>query len=151
LERRAGASYTNRDEAREISEILGVLEKHARSLSMQSVEVAVITGYAAQARILQEVIGASRASLKQLRVRVATIDSFQGQEADICILSMTRDNQKGDVGFLASPERLNVAISRARDGLIIVGNRETALRAKSKAPALAEIARAIQVQGDGGR
>lgn len=150
-ERRAGVSYSNRDEAREILDVLINLDKHAGALSMQSVEVAVIAGYAAQVLVLQEVIGTSRASLKRLRVRVATIDSFQGQEAHICILSMTRDNPKGDVGFLASPERLNVAISRARDGLVIVGNRETALRAKGRAPALAEIARLVPAQGGGKR
>lgn len=139
-ERRVGSSFDNRDEAREVAEILRTLDASARFLSMTGVEVAVITGYSAQVRTLQEVIGSSRAALKQLHVRVATIDSFQGQETDVCILSMTRDNPQGDVGFLASPERLNVAISRARDGLIIVGNREMALRAKRRAPALAAIA-----------
>lgn len=74
-------------------------------------KVAVITGYSAQVRTLQEVIGNSRSSLKRLHLRIATIDSFQGQESDIGIVSMTRDNRKGEVGFLASPERLNVAVS----------------------------------------
>lgn len=142
-ERRVGLSYDNRDEAREISEILKLLDDSASSLSMTDVKVAVITGYSAQVRTLQEVIGTSRASLKRLRLRIATIDSFQGQESDICIVSMTRDNRNNEVGFLASPERLNVAISRARDGLVIVGNHELALRARHKAPALAAIARSV--------
>lgn len=146
-ERRVGVSFSNREEARDVLEVLKALESEANSLGMDCVEVAVITGYAAQVRTLQEVLGSSRSSLKRLRVRVATIDSFQGQEADICLVSMTRDNQKGEVGFLASPERLNVAISRARDGLVIVGSRDTALRARRRAPALAEIAGSIDVQG----
>lgn len=139
-ERRVGLSYDNRDEAREISEILKLLDSAAASLSLTGVKVAVITGYSAQVRTLQEVIGNSRSSLKRLHLRIATIDSFQGQESDICIVSMTRDNRQGEVGFLASPERLNVAVSRARDGLVIVGNYDLALRARRKAPALAAIA-----------
>lgn len=139
-ERRVGLSYDNRDEAREICDLLKVLEQAAGSLSIDGVEVAIITGYSAQVRTIQEVVGASRSSMKHLRVRVATIDSFQGQEASVCIVSMTRDNQRGEVGFLAAPERLNVAISRARDGLIIVGNRKMALGARKRAPELAAIA-----------
>jgi superfamily I DNA and/or RNA helicase len=102
--------------------------------------VAILTGYLAQVRTLQELVSSARSTLPHLQVRVATIDSFQGQEADICIVSMTRSNRKREVGFLTSPERLNVAISRARDGLIIVGDREMATRAGARAAHLNQIA-----------
>ena len=58
-------------------------------------------------------------------VRVGTVDSFQGQEKDIVIISGTRSNDVGDVGFLRDPRRLNVALTRAKRGLIIVGDQKT--------------------------
>jgi hypothetical protein len=58
-------------------------------------------------------------------VRVTTVDSAQGSEADCVILSMVRCNERCDVGFLANQNRAIVAISRAKDRLIIVGHKET--------------------------
>ena len=53
------------------------------------------------------------------------LDNYQGEEADIVIISMTRSNMRGDIGFMTSPERLNVLLSRARNALIMIGNAET--------------------------
>ncbi|KAL1871647.1 hypothetical protein Daus18300_004647 [Diaporthe australafricana] len=58
-------------------------------------------------------------------LRISTIDNYQGEEADIVIVSLTRSNENGDIGFLAAPERLNVLLSRARNSLIMFGNMET--------------------------
>ncbi|KAF8531244.1 P-loop containing nucleoside triphosphate hydrolase protein [Gautieria morchelliformis] len=58
-------------------------------------------------------------------IRLATIDNYQGEESDIVIVSLTRSNASHDIGFMYSPERLNVLLSRARDALIILGNAET--------------------------
>eukprot|EP00041_Stephanoeca_diplocostata_P019945 m.437112 g.437112 ORF g.437112 m.437112 type:complete len:758 (-) comp21431_c0_seq1:838-3111(-) len=58
-------------------------------------------------------------------LRIATVDQSQGSEADIVILSTVRSNFKQAVGFLKNPNRINVAISRAREQLIIIGNRRT--------------------------
>lgn len=58
-------------------------------------------------------------------MRVSTIDSMQGQESDIVILSMTRSNRYGRIGFLNDSRRMNVALSRARTLLIIVGDSRT--------------------------
>jgi hypothetical protein len=52
-------------------------------------------------------------------------DNYQGEESDIVIVSLTRSNAEGDIGFMAAPQRLNVLLSRARDVLIMVGNAET--------------------------
>ena len=57
--------------------------------------------------------------------RVGTVDSFQGQETDLVIVSATRSNDLGDLGFLNDPRRLCVAITRARRGLIVVGDTQT--------------------------
>lgn len=57
-------------------------------------------------------------------------DNYQGEEAEIVIVSLTRSNSDGDIGFLAARERLNVLLSRARDCLIMIGNMETYMHSK---------------------
>ncbi|KAF8877918.1 P-loop containing nucleoside triphosphate hydrolase protein [Infundibulicybe gibba] len=58
-------------------------------------------------------------------IRLATIDNYQGEESEIVIVSLTRSNSNHDIGFMFSPERLNVLLSRARNALIMIGNTET--------------------------
>lgn len=60
------------------------------------------------------------------------LDNYQGEESDIVIVSLTRSNPNQSIGFMRKPERLNVLLSRARNGLIIVGNGETFLGAKGE-------------------
>ncbi|KIY65706.1 P-loop containing nucleoside triphosphate hydrolase protein [Cylindrobasidium torrendii FP15055 ss-10] len=67
-------------------------------------------------------------------LRLATIDNYQGEESDIVIASMTRSNSNHDIGFMFAPERLNVLLSRARDGLIMIGNSDTFTRSKKGGP-----------------
>ncbi|KAG8157551.1 hypothetical protein KVR01_012593 [Diaporthe batatas] len=66
-------------------------------------------------------------------LRISTIDNYQGEEADIVIVSLTRSNDNGDIGFLAARERLNVLLSRARNCLIMFGNMETYMSSKKGA------------------
>jgi len=68
------------------------------------------------------------------RIRVSTVDNFQGEEADIVVISLVRSNKHGDVGFLKEAQRLNVLLSRARHGMILVGSAAT-IRASKKARA----------------
>ncbi|KAJ7583678.1 P-loop containing nucleoside triphosphate hydrolase protein [Mycena floridula] len=65
------------------------------------------------------------AKLVKKPLRLATIDNYQGEEAKIVIASLTRSNSTNDIGFMSSPERLNVLLSRARDSLILIGNLQT--------------------------
>ena len=58
------------------------------------------------------------------------LDNYQGEESDIVVISLTRSNARGDIGFLSSPERLNVLLSRARDALILIGNTKTFLNSR---------------------
>jgi hypothetical protein len=60
----------------------------------------------------------------------STIDNYQGEESEIVIASLTRSNTSRDIGFMQSPERLNVLASRARNGLILIGNSETFIHAR---------------------
>ncbi|KAK8151607.1 P-loop containing nucleoside triphosphate hydrolase protein [Phyllosticta citribraziliensis] len=64
------------------------------------------------------------------KIKLSTIDNYQGEESDVVIVSMTRANSNGDIGFMKSPERVNVLLSRARNGLIIIGNSKTFLSSK---------------------
>ncbi|CCC05206.1 unnamed protein product [Sordaria macrospora k-hell] len=66
-------------------------------------------------------------------LRISTIDNYQGEESDIIIVSLTRSNDTGDIGFLSAPERLNVLITRARDCLIMIGNMDTFMNSKKGA------------------
>ncbi|PYH42931.1 P-loop containing nucleoside triphosphate hydrolase protein [Aspergillus saccharolyticus JOP 1030-1] len=59
------------------------------------------------------------------RIKLSTIDNYQGEECEIVIASLTRSNKNGDIGFMAASQRLNVLLSRARNVLIIVGNANT--------------------------
>jgi hypothetical protein len=63
-------------------------------------------------------------------VLIFGVDNYQGEESDIVVVSLTRSNKTHDIGFMAAPERLNVLLSRARNGLIMIGNSDTFLNAR---------------------
>ncbi|KAK4552285.1 hypothetical protein LTR86_010455 [Recurvomyces mirabilis] len=71
------------------------------------------------------VMSASSAASGKRPIRLSTVDNYQGEESDIVIVSLTRSNADGDIGFMRSTERLNVLLSRARKALILIGNSET--------------------------
>lgn len=88
-------------------------------LAKYAVNTAVITPYKAQANYLKN-------SLEHLpQVRVGTVDSFQGQESEAVFISLVRSNEKNEIGFLADTRRLNVALTRAKKKLIVIGDSAT--------------------------
>jgi superfamily I DNA and/or RNA helicase len=80
-------------------------------------QIGIITPYKEQQRLLAKAIGRTDC--------IGTVDSFQGQERDLIILDLVRANPCREVGFTLQPNRLNVALSRARDKLIILTNMQT--------------------------
>jgi len=81
-------------------------------------EIAVITPYAAQARWVRE-------RLKMPDVEVDTVDGFQGREKEAVVVSLVRSNREGEIGFLGDVRRMNVALTRARRKLIVIGDSAT--------------------------
>ncbi|KAF9264160.1 P-loop containing nucleoside triphosphate hydrolase protein [Marasmius fiardii PR-910] len=67
----------------------------------------------------------ANAQVGKKSVRLATIDNYQGEESEVIIASLTRSNSDHNIGFMSSPERLNVLLSRARNALILIGNSDT--------------------------
>lgn len=90
----------------------------------QRIEIAVIAGYAAQARQIDDALRGLRIRRPELDINCNSVDAFQGKEADVCIYSVTRSNNEDQLGFLKETSRLNVALSRARDALVIIGDDE---------------------------
>jgi len=95
----------------------------------ERLDVGIISPYRAQVQYLRQLIR-KREFLKPFRslISVNTVDGFQGQERDIIIISLVRSNDEGQIGFLRDLRRMNVAITRARMKLIILGDRLTLCR-----------------------
>jgi ATP-dependent RNA/DNA helicase IGHMBP2 len=89
--------------------------------------VAIISPYREQVAYMQEHL-TNDALLQKLPIEVNTIDGYQGQEKDVVYISLVRSNAKGDIGFLQDFRRMNVAMTRARKQLVIIGDSATICR-----------------------
>ena len=122
-ETRQGSSYTNRAEAEVIRDRLQEFEERGRSRGEPGIEVGVISGYQGQVEQLNRLIDPNNEGRWQtLKIEIATVDSFQGRECDVILYSTVRSNPNGRIGFLKDHRRINVALSRARDLLVIAGD-----------------------------
>lgn len=95
---------------------------------VEHLRIGVIAPYRAQINYLEDRVEHIPLlhELRQKRhLSVGTVDSFQGQERDIIYISMTRSNEQGEIGFLADIRRMNVAMTRAKKKLVIVGDSAT--------------------------
>jgi superfamily I DNA and/or RNA helicase len=120
-----GKSFSNPAESRAVKDILLRLLFARNALKVnEPLEILVIAPYSAQVNDLNRQISgvASQLQEKGVRIEVNSIDAVQGREADLVIFSTVRSNENSRVGFLDSDKRINVALSRARKGLIIVGD-----------------------------
>lgn len=94
-----------------------IVQKLMETETLAPLQTAFISPYAGQVAAAKELLPAS--------LRISTIDSFQGQEKETIILSLVRSNDDGDIGFLKDYRRMNVAITRARDQLFVIGDSAT--------------------------
>ena len=113
---------------------IDTLQQYFERLGRQRVlderlDVGIISPYRAQVQLLRRLLRKS-AYFKPLRhlISVNTVDGFQGQERDIIVISLVRNNDDGQIGFLRDLRRMNVAITRARMKLFIMGDSTTMTR-----------------------
>jgi ATP-dependent RNA/DNA helicase IGHMBP2 len=110
-EQAAGTSTSNPEEA-------AFIVHHISAMNYEAVSVAVIAPYKEQVNLLKDLfIGTP--------IEVNTVDGFQGQERDVIYISLTRSNSEGSIGFLADYRRMNVAMTRAKLKLVLVGDSAT--------------------------
>ena len=128
--------YVNVAEAKVIVEAIDDIARDLASIPHPDErywEIAIISFYKAQAHAIQRALRVSDVvessgwkfvdkKTKSVRIEVNVVDRFQGREADVVVLPMTRANDRGSLGFMTVLNRINVATSRARHRLILVAN-----------------------------
>lgn len=133
FEEAEGLTFKNPTEVAQIRKILLRLEFVAKA-QKERISVAVLSGYTAQVRLLGEMIQRGVAEWPSLDIACSSVDAFQGRQADVCIYSVVRSNGQKDLGFLRERPRLNVALSRGKSGLVIVGDNFFCRNVRGKNP-----------------
>ena len=116
----SGTSFLNRMEAANVEKLVTKFLK----AGIKPEQIGVVTPYEGQRSFLVQSMkyqGSLTAEMYQ-EIEIASVDAFQGREKDIVIISCVRSNEHQGIGFLADPRRLNVALTRAKYAMIIVGN-----------------------------
>jgi len=116
----SGTSYINRTEAANVEKVVSELLR----CGVTPKQIGVITPYEGQRAYVVNyfsMYGALRKALYE-DIEVASVDSFQGREKDYIVLSCVRSNEHQGIGFLNDPRRMNVALTRAKYGIVILGN-----------------------------
>jgi ATP-dependent RNA/DNA helicase IGHMBP2 len=116
----AGAGYEEQAEGTSTvnAEEAAFIVRHIASMNYKAVSVAVIAPYKEQVNLLKDLLTGTP-------VEVNTVDGFQGQERDVVYISLTRSNSEGTIGFLSDYRRMNVAMTRAKLKLVLVGDSAT--------------------------
>ena len=115
-------SKSNKDEINILLEHLYQLDEKLEDIKLFS--IGIISPYKNQVILANELISKDE-KLEGMDISVNTIDSFQGQERDIIYISLVRSNDKNDIGFLKDYRRMNVALTRAKKKLIVIGDSAT--------------------------
>jgi AAA domain len=116
----SGTSYLNRTEASYVEKIA----THLLRMGVTPGQIGVITPYDGQRKYVSDYMrraGALASSLYEA-IEVASVDAFQGREKDFILVTCVRSSESQGIGFLSDPRRLNVALTRARLGVILLGN-----------------------------
>ncbi|SPO07334.1 related to ECM32 - DNA dependent ATPase/DNA helicase B [Cephalotrichum gorgonifer] len=150
-DRRDNGAVTSKQNTFEAAMVLRLV-KYLGQQGYGTDQLVILTPYLAQLRLLREILSRendplltdldsyelrragllTRAAAKvdKKKIRISTIDNYQGEESDVVVISLTRSNSRGDIGFLSSPERLNVVLTRARQAVIMIGHMDTFLASK---------------------
>ncbi|WP_277585275.1 DEAD/DEAH box helicase [Psychrobacillus antarcticus] len=124
-----------RDVLMDLNEATAIAKKEGRMDPDERKSIGVISFYGEQVKRIDRLVQ-QQVNLPHLTFRTGTVDKFQGMEMDVILLSMVRNNQEksGDIGFANDYRRLNVALSRARELLVLVGSSDMfTKRAKQRA------------------
>ncbi|XVF02939.1 hypothetical protein REPUB_Repub04eG0217800 [Reevesia pubescens] len=136
-----GHSYRNMVEVAVVQRLVRTLLK-AWNGSREKLSVGIISPYAAQVVAIQEKLGGKYEKTDGFAVKVKSVDGFQGGEEDIIIISTVRSNSSGTIGFISNSQRTNVALTRARHSLWILGDGRTLAKRESVWQALVHDAKA---------
>ncbi|MBA4695366.1 MAG: AAA family ATPase [Candidatus Poseidoniales archaeon] len=117
MEEESGSSRSNMDEAAVVVQVVNDLLLPG---DLSPEDIGVISPYAGQVRLIRSMIEDTIEGLE-----VKSVDGYQGREKEIIVLSTVRANENGKVGFLSNYRRLNVALTRAKRGLIVIGDDRT--------------------------
>lgn len=125
-EKLEGTSSTNPEEAAFVIKHLGLFVEELSQQQPSMPTIAVISPYKQQINLLNSFFEQDTGLQKfKGNISINTIDSFQGQERDVVYISLTRSNEKGEIGFLSDIRRMNVAMTRAKKKLVVVGDSAT--------------------------
>lgn len=122
-------SYRNEEEANEILEVLKALLNQEDKDSFKG-SIGIVTPYSSQVALIKSLIAKDN-EIRELvqdfphEIEVKSVDAYQGRERDVIIFSAVRSNRRGRIGFLTDWRRMNVALTRAKNGLIVIGDAET--------------------------
>ncbi|MFK5710592.1 AAA domain-containing protein [Lysinibacillus boronitolerans] len=122
--------FSNPTEIQIIFDYIVKMDNEYRSKGIKK-EIGIITGYQAQKILLNKKFETEyKNRFTNVTVEINTVDAFQGRETDIIFYSIVRSNPRGNIGFLKDARRLNVALSRAKELLVIVGDHGTVTQEK---------------------
>lgn len=103
-----------------------LLVKHLQSNLSLDQSIGIIAPYKAQIELLKDLLMKDPAfDAVREQISVNTVDAFQGQERDVIYIGLTRSNEQNDIGFLKEYRRMNVAMTRAKSQLVIIGDSAT--------------------------
>ena len=133
----AGAGYTESVDQKSLSTynlkeahlvvnyLKSLLEEYHEKIDEYKLRIGLIAPYKAQIQLLRDMIEEEELSGLKAQIDINTVDAFQGQERDVIVISLTRSNFNGEIGFLKEVRRLNVAMTRAKSKLVIFGDSAT--------------------------
>lgn len=148
----AGPSTDSKSNEHEVQLVSAHL-KQLMEAGVPASAVTILAPYSAQISLLSSFLspstsgGGSESSQLKLTpeefasLEIGTIDALQGREKDVVIISLVRSNEQGEVGFLSESRRLNVAMTRAKRQLVVIGDSDTISKAKGAGKAEAEYLR----------